>query len=382
MATQPGIHSESTGRVLQMPPRHAEPATDRSAAKKPKKKLIKRTDVDRSQQIRRVVQFAFIAINIWVGVQFYLWVRHYETAGATRLVERPAGVEGWLPIAALMNLKFFVLTGTVPALHPAGMFLLIAFLGMSILLRKSFCSWLCPIGTLSEYLWKLGRRIFKRNFQIWRWLDIGLRSLKYVLFGLFVYVIASMTPRAIEEFLASPYGIIADVKMMNFFRFMSTTAAVTVLVLIVLSIFIQNFWCRYLCPYGAMLGLGALFSPTRITRDPEPCIDCAKCAKACPSRLPVDQLVQIKSAECTACLECVAACPADGALQLALPTGVVNLGVKSRKVQPWAVAAGIAIIFFGLVGYAKVAGHWTTDVPHEIYMQLVPSAEEASHPGL
>lgn len=345
-----------------------------SSPPEPKKKLVKRTDTDRSQQIRRVVQFAFIALNIYIGVQFYGWVRFYETSGATRLVSRPAGVEGWLPIAALMNLKFFVLTGHFPTIHPAGMFLLIAFLAMSFLLRKSFCAWLCPVGTLSEYLWKLGRRTFRRTFSLPRWLDIPLRGLKYVLLGLFVYVIAKMDANAIAEFLGSPYGLIADVKMLNFFRFMSETAAITVGVLAILSIFIQNFWCRFLCPYGALMGIASLFSPAKIRRNQQACIDCAKCAKACPSQLPVDKLVQIRSAECTACLECVAVCPAKDALTFELP--------RQRRLSPIAVAATIAILFLGLVGYAKLSGRWNTNIPRQVYMQLVPSANEASHPGL
>ena len=44
-------------------------------------------------------------LNLWIGVRFYLFVRYYETGGHTVFVTRPPGVEGWLPIAALMNLK-------------------------------------------------------------------------------------------------------------------------------------------------------------------------------------------------------------------------------------------------------------------------------------
>lgn len=351
------------------------PTPPELTATKTKKKLVRRADTDRSQVIRRSVQSAFILINLVIGYQFYLWVRYFETAGKTGYVERPAGVEGWLPIAALMNLKFMLLTKTLPEIHPAGMFLLIAFLGTSLLLRKAFCSWLCPVGTVSEYLWKLGRRLLKRNFQPWKWIDVPLRGLKYLLLGFFVYVIAKMSAGDIADFLGSPYGIIADVKMLNFFRFMGETAAITLVVLVLLSVVIQNFWCRYLCPYGALMGLVALVSPAKIRREVEPCIDCGKCAKACPSRLPVDQLIQIQSAECTACMECVAACPAEGALQLSFP--------RKRRIQPWAVAAGIAVLFFGLVGYAKLTGHWQTKIiPQDAYMELVPHANESTHPGM
>lgn len=128
----------------------------------PKKKLVRRVLQDRSQRIRHTVQWAFVVLNAWLGVQFYLWVRYFERGGQGLSVPRPPGVEGWLPIAGLMNLKYFVSTGEVPAIHPAAMFLLMAFLAISLLMKKAFCSWLCPVGTLSENLWKVGRKISER----------------------------------------------------------------------------------------------------------------------------------------------------------------------------------------------------------------------------
>ncbi len=339
---------------------------------KPKKKLIRRTDRDYSQALRRGFQFAFLVLNIWIGTQFYFWVRHYETGGSGAAVSRPAGVEGWLPIAALMNLKAWVLTGQVPVLHPAGAFLLIAVLGISFVFRKAFCSWLCPIGTISEYLWMAGKKLFRRNFILPKWIDVPLRGLKYLLLGLFVLAVSSMSAEEIGSFMRSPYGVIADVKMLNFFRYMGETAVIVLLLLVVFSFLVQNFWCRYLCPYGALMGLTALLSPMKIRRVEETCVDCGKCAKACPSQLPVDKLVQIRSAECTGCLECVAVCPADKTLFLA---------PASRAAVPtWAIAAGIALIFFGLVGYARVTGHWNTNISDQVYMYLVPHADEAAHP--
>jgi polyferredoxin len=339
---------------------------------KPKKKLTRRAGKDRSQALRRCVQAAFLLLNIWIGIEFYLFVRHYETGGQTTWAARPPGVEGWLPIASLMNLKAFLLTGHVPGTHAAGMFLLMAFLGISWAFRKSFCSWLCPVGTISEWLWRMGRDTFKRNWALPRWLDIPLRSLKYVLLGLFLYAVGSMSVIGIRQFLDSPYGVVADVKMMDFFRSMGVATAVTLGILVLLSVFIQNFWCRYLCPYGAMVGLAALASPLRIRREPAVCIDCAKCAKACPSQLKVDQLVTIRSAECTGCLECVAVCPAEGALMMAAP--------RRRRVPAWAMAAGMGAIFFGLVGYAQWAGYWQTNIPSSVYFEHIPRASEFNHP--
>src|SRR5215471_2902617 len=140
-----------------------------------------------------------------------------------------------------------------------------------------------------------------------------------MLHGLFVWAVANISAVAIAEFMRAPYGTIADVRMLNFFRYLGQTAAIVLAMLVIASVLIQNFWCRYLCPYGALLGIASYFSPLRIRRAEEACIDCAKCAKVCPSNLPVDKLVSIKSAECTGCLECVAICPAEGALHMSLP---------------------------------------------------------------
>jgi len=347
-------------------------ATIAPSAPAPRQKLVKRAGPDRSQALRRGFQAAFLALNVWIGVEFYLFVRFYESGGRTLAANRPPGVEGWLPIASLMNLKVLLMTGDRPGLHPAGLFLLLAFLAMSWIFRKSFCGWLCPVGTLSEYLWRLGKSTFRRNFRLPRWLDLGLRSLKYILLGLFLYAVVSMPVPGIRAFLEGPYGIVDDVKMLNFFRFLGFSGGIVLAALVLASVFVQNFWCRYLCPYGALFGFASLVSPLRIQRDPSLCIDCGKCAKACPSALPVDQLIQIRSAECTGCLQCIADCPAAGAL--------IMEGPRRKPVPAFAIAAGVAMLFLGICGYARWTGHWHTDLPVRVYQELIPHANEFTHP--
>lgn len=337
-----------------------------------RKKLLHRAPPDRSQSLRHAFQLAFLALNVWIGTEFWLFVRYYETAGQTLRASRPPGVEGWLPIAALMNLKVLLTTGSVPALHPAGMFLLIAFLAGSWIFRKSFCGWLCPVGTISEFLWRIGRRLFHRNFHLPRPVDLVLRGVKYLLLALFLYAVVSMPVEAIRAFLSGPYGIVDDVKMLNFFRYLGGGGLIVMAMLVLGSLLVQNFWCRYLCPYGALMGFASMAGPLRIRRDTDLCIDCGKCAKACPSALPVDRLITIQSAECTGCLQCVAQCPAAGALFLSAPRG--------RKVPAWAVAAGIAAIFLGICGYARLSGCWQTNLPDRVYMELIPHANEFEHP--
>jgi polyferredoxin len=350
---------------------------------------VRRLLRDRSQAVRRTVQFAFLALNGWLAIEFLRWVRYFESGGRTCYIERPAGVDGWLPIAGLMNLKYFLMTHHIPVVHPAAMVLTVIFLLSSLLLKKTFCSWLCPVGTVSELLWKLGRRVFHRNFAVPRWLDIPLRSLKYLLMAFFLFIVLSMSAEALNDFMLAPFGIIADVKMLNFFRHMGVAGMAVVGSLILLSVFIQNFWCRFLCPYGALMGIVSTLSPAKIRRDAEACVDCGKCSKACPSNLPVHRLLQVRSVECTGCMECVASCPAQNALQFSLPPRRIR-GTRSesdtpsarwrhRTLDPRLIAAVLAILFFGLIGAARASGHWQTKIPRDLYLQLVPHADEYGH---
>jgi polyferredoxin len=349
------------------------------------RKLIRRQLQDRSQWFRHSIQAAFVTLNIGLGIQFCLWTRYYETAGRTLYVNRPAGVEGWLPIAGMMNTKYLLETHSIPQIHPAAMFLFLAFLLSSLMLKKAFCSWLCPIGTLSELLWKTGQKLLGANVKLPKWLDIPLRGLKYVLLGFFAFVIGTMSAAALADFLHSPYGLVADVKMLNFFRDLGETGVIVIVVLLALSILIRNFWCRYLCPYGALMGLASLLSPAKIRRDAAACIDCGKCARACSANLPVDRMIQIRSVECAACMECIAVCPAQNALQFSLPprrTTEASDRWRNLVLTPMAITIVLACIFFGFVGYAKATGHWNTNLPRALYLELVPNANQLSHPGM
>lgn len=328
---------------------------------------------DRTFRIRLLVQGAFALTCVVLGIQFFRWVAA-AGAGAVPLPQRPAGVEAFLPISGLMGLLDWVHQGRLNVIHPAATVLVLVAIALAVLLRKSFCSWVCPVGLLSELLARFGRRAFGRNFRPWSWLDIPLRGLKYVVLGFFVLSILAMSREALAEFLTSPYNRMADVKMGLFFAEIGTTGIVIVGSLAVGSVFINGLWCRYLCPYGALLGLFSWASPARIRRNAETCVSCGLCDKACMARLPVASKSSIMSVECTGCLNCVAVCPVNGALR-------VEIG--RRPVTPVAFAA--AVVGLLLVGYvgARVTGHWESAIADAEYVQRMQDirSSEYGHAG-
>ncbi|HTY39077.1 MAG TPA: 4Fe-4S binding protein, partial [Bacteroidota bacterium] len=280
-----------------------------------------------------------------------------------------------LPISALMSLKYWLDTGIVNQIHPSGFFILIAIVAVSLLFKKAFCSWLCPIGTLSESLWMLGEKVFGRTLRVPRWLDIPLRGLKYLLLSFFAFAIWRMDVPAMEAFIESPYNRMADVKMYLFFASISSTALWTIIILVVLSVAIKNFWCRYLCPYGALLGLASILSPIKITRQKESCIDCELCTKACPSAINVHSATNVWSDECTACMRCVEACPVKNTLELR--------DRVSRKPVPSLVFGGLIVgVFIAITGLAMLSGTWQNSISREEYKSRFQELESSaySHP--
>ncbi len=333
-------------------------------------------NVDRSyiRYIRYTVQWCIFFLLIYAGYKFYFFVAHF-TSGNTYApaIGRPPSVEGFLPIGALMALKLWITTGIFDRIHPAGLVIFIAAVVMSLLLKKSFCGWICPVGALSDLTWKLGKKISGKNFILNRHIDYPLRSLKYLLMMFFIYVIVvKMPPSEIFKFLEGDYYVIADVKMLYFFTKMSLVTFITLVILFTASLFLKNFWCRYLCPYGALLGILSLCSPLKITRNEDACIDCERCTKNCPATLPVGEKVRIKSPECTGCLACVSHCPAKGALDISFS--------KRRILNPLVFAILIIGLFFGAIGIGKITDRWNSAVTYEQYKRIMPQASLLEHP--
>lgn len=348
----------STGAVA---PDDIKIRTEESA---PGKSLEYRLAKHRIESLRTAVQLVTLGVVLWIGIEFVLWVHALQSGNPAG--SRPPGVEGFLPISALISLRHWMETGIASRVHPAGLVLLVLILAGGLLLKKSFCSWLCPVGTISESLASLGRRIFRRKLRLPRALDYLFRSFKYLLLFFFVWaVFVQMTPRAIELFLNSPYNKVADIKMMLFFADISPFALKVLVGLVALSFVIPYFWCRYLCPYGALLGVLSLASPLKVTRTAKSCIDCGLCARACPAHLPVDRLGRVRSDECVGCLSCVAACPVQNTLQVETPRPF------RRAVRPAVFAALVVGLFFGGIAVAKFAGYWQNGIGTEEYRRRV-----------
>jgi len=316
------------------------------------------------QPLRILVQCAFLGFMIWLGFRFYRFVQavSFDLTGA--VVVRPDGIDGFLPISGLLGAASWAKGDGINSIHPAAVIIFLTVILVSLLLRRSFCSWICPVAVLSECAWKGGFRLMRRNPRLPAWLDVGLRSLKYLLMAFFIYFIAiAMSPEALHSFIHSDYHKIADVRLMNFFLHISPLALGIILALVALSVVLRNPFCRFLCPYGALLGLVATLSPLRVTRNTVRCVSCGACSQVCPTYIDVMHKASVTSPECIGCWRCISHCRFNEALSMQ--------AFRRYAVPGFVFAALVVLLFWGGSLTGKLSGHWHSSISLEEYVRLL-----------
>jgi len=291
--------------------------------------------------LRRTLQAVVLLAAIWAGLALaFGWSR--------------GGVERFCPFGGLETLWSVVTRQAFTcAMGPYNLTLLVALLLMTLVARKAFCGWMCPVGTVAEAISALGQRLHPSRRGAtpavalpgpWappRRVDAGLRWLRLpVLLALLGFTVGTgeLVFRAYDPYyvLFSAHG--HDVRWWSY---------PIVGLLLGAAVVIPMAWCRYLCPLGGALWPVARFGVLRLRRDARACVDCGRCDAACPHGLAVAGREAVTSGECTLCLECSRACGERGAL---------TLSAGRVRVPAWALVALLAAgTVAGLVAAEHVA---------------------------
>ena len=226
------------------------------------------------------------------------------------------------PFGGVANLyTYFTTGGYVAKLHSAVFVMLIALLLGLVLTGKSFCGWICPLGTIQELLGKAGRRLWPRLYD--KVPGPVERTLQYGKYVMLVWILVQ-TARSARLFFESfdPYY--------NLFTIWTDEIAwigyLVVGITLAASLFIERPFSRYACPLGAINGLFNSFSLIQIKRDAASCTACGRCDSACPVHVKVSEAITVRNVECTRCLQCVEACPVNTR---------TNSTLKLRTIFPW-----------------------------------------------
>ena len=224
----------------------------------------------------------------------------------------------------------------------SGMVLLFLVLSVfSIVFRRAYCGYLCPLGALQELFDRLGKAVLPKklkDFRIPAKADRLLRWVKYAVLAAFVAGAAFIGGHWMID--ADPYIVLMKLFDQGLAGLWSRNASSVVFFFAILAFafVLGRGFCKYLCPAGAWYALLSKLSPLKIVRDEKTCVSCGRCTKACPMDIDVAKSKRVTSAECLGCQECVNACPKKGAL-------AARFG--SRKVPPALVPLLAAAAFAG-----------------------------------
>lgn len=257
----------------------------------------------RSIWLRKVVQFFFFVLIALIAVNHTL----AESGGGIPFLST-ASLHALCPFGGVVTIYQYATAGTfVQKIHESSFILMILGFLLAILFGPVFCGWVCPLGTVQEWVSKLGKKLFRRRFNhfVPARLDNLLRYLRYGVLAWVLYMTAVTGTLIFAEY--DPYFAL--------FNFWSDEVAVSGLVILGvtlgLSLFVERPWCKYACPYGAVLGISNLFRVFSIRRVAATCKADGACNIICPMNIPVDTKTTVRDHQCISCLECTseAVCP-------------------------------------------------------------------------
>jgi len=173
------------------------------------------------------------------------------------------------------------------------------------LMGRAFCGWACPFGAIHDLLSCLRgeRKVKAPRYWFTKYIVLSL-----VVISAWITVdtfFCKVCPSG-SLFAAIPFYVLYP----NFqgFGVFFYIHILTLVATVVLAYFVSRFWCRYLCPLGAINGLFNKVSVVNIHLNKERCDGCKVCLKACEMGIRrVDEIG--RSTDCTLCGQCVEACP-------------------------------------------------------------------------
>lgn len=280
----------------------------------------------------------------------------------------------------------------------------IAILLVTLLFGRVFCNWICPYGTLHQFVgWLFNTRNGKERIDSNRYraifffkymglmvflimaamgaLQIGLLDPICLMYRTFATVFAPMSDMAVDQAGLVAHGLRLDTLWLDHLKFKpgvesrvfvgSFWIGLMLISLVAANLWIPRFFCRVLCPLGALLGVLSRFALFRINRDVHKCTDCNLCLTRCEGA--ADPQGVLRQSECFSCMNCIDDCPEDA-------LSFTALGLDTKQVKPWPDLGRRKLVFGGLAGllaYPMIKTHGVnTDAHFEPLLIRPPGSVE------
>lgn len=233
---------------------------------------------------------------------------------------------------------------------------LIEFLSVilvTIISGRFFCGWFCAFGAYNDLIHEISSKIFKVRFKANKQLDSVLKYFKYVVLVSIIVIAWTMGSSIFSS--SSPWDAFAQIT--DFKNVISNlTIGFIFLVLITIgAFFIERFFCRYLCPLGALFTIFSKLSIFKINMPKDSCEKCRACSGNCSMGISLSNVESVRGGECINCLKCVEGCPRKNA-----KTNISNKNINPTLVSSIAIAIFVAVYGINRLGSAALTSSGIT----------------------
>jgi len=180
----------------------------------------------------------------------------------------------------------------------------------TIFIGRRFCGYICFLGIVQEYLFKLNPK--KKKTQLPLNIHRILGVIKYI-----ILIITFVMALFLIQYLYIPFCPIVAISFPNSLSFFGI---ITLIIIFIGGFFIESFWCLYLCPYAALMNIFQFIGKITgikkhvIKRNLKVCNDCGICTKNCPMNIDISKYENIIDFNCIYCLKCIQSCPKDNCM--------------------------------------------------------------------
>lgn len=199
------------------------------------------------------------------------------------------------------------------SLYPMGyhLYLIAVIAGLAIalsaiLIGRRFCGYICFFGTIQEVLFNIRLRLYQKRV-LQNKNDNPMKVFKYLM--LLTTIILTIT------YLSHLYMKFCPVLALAELKYIGISGVISLGVLFFAGFIVERFWCRYLCPYAALMNffqlLGSLIGIKRTSIERRECINCGICSNICPMNIDLKSVGKITDPNCIHCLRCIQQCPDD-----------------------------------------------------------------------
>ncbi|OVE65039.1 ferredoxin [Clostridium diolis] len=187
----------------------------------------------------------------------------------------------------------------------------VAVMFLTIIAGRWFCGWMCAFGAYNDLIYFISKKIFKGKFKVNGKVDSILKYVKYVILIFIIIISWTIGSNILES--TSPWDVFGQITNISTVLSSLLIGLVLLVLITIGAFFIERFFCRYLCPLGAVFSIISKVGITKINKPKADCGKCRACTMNCSMGLQLYKADKVKGGDCINCLKCTEVCPRNNA---------------------------------------------------------------------